>query len=169
MTTMQTPGTTTRYREAAILADEDVPAVHIWRDFDATVAQLMRAHTDAEVFARWIGPDSLSTTVEEWACRTNGAYRYVSRRGEEAYAFRGTFPFVGEAKIVQTFTWEGMPEAVALETITFKELGDGRTRLHAFSLSNSFEARDQMLASGMETGIHQGYAAIDAMLAEGSL
>lgn len=169
MTTMQTPGTATRYPQAAILADEHVPAVHIWRDFDATTAQLMRAHTDAELFAQWIGPDSLTTTIEEWACRTNGAYRYVSRRGTEEFAFRGTFPFVGEAKIVQTFTWEGMPEAVALETLTFEDLGDGRTRLHAFSICDSFEARDQMLASGMETGINEGYAALDAMLAEDSL
>ena len=173
MTTMQSPDTSTRFPEAAILADEHVPAVHIWRDFDATVAQVMRAHTDADLFAQWIGPDSLSTSIDEWSCRTNGAYRYVARRGEEEYAFRGTFPFVGEDKIIQTFTWEGMPEAVALETLTLEDLGDGRTRLHGFSICDSFEARDGMLASGMEVGIHEGYAKLDRMLAgskpEGSL
>lgn len=169
MTTTQSPDTTTRFPRAAIVADEHVPAVHIWRDFHATPAQLMRAHTDAELFARWIGPDSLTTRVEEWSCRTNGAYRYVSTRGDEEYAFRGTFPFVGEHKIVQTFTWEGMPETVALETMTFEDLGDGRARLHAFSLCDSFEGRDQMLASGMEAGIHDGYAKLDRMLGEGTL
>lgn len=35
---------------------------------------------------------------------------------------------------VQTFCWEGMPDAIALETMTFEDLGDGRTRLHGFSL-----------------------------------
>ncbi len=167
MTTVQSPAT--RYPEAAVLADEHVPAVHIWRDFTATPAQLMRAHTDAELFVRWIGPDSLTTDIDQWDCRTLGAYRYVARRGEEEYAFRGTFPFVGDDKIVQTFTWEGMPEAIALETMTVEDLGDGRTRLHAFSLCDSFEGRDQMLASGMETGIHEGYAKLDRMLAQGSL
>ena len=169
MTTMQSPDTSTRFPEAAILADEHVPAVHIWRDFTATVAQVMRAHTDPDLFAQWIGPDSLSTSIDEWSCRTNGAYRYVARRGEEEYAFRGTFPFVGEDKIIQTFTWEGMPEAVALETLTLEDLGDGRTRLHGFSICDSFEARDGMLASGMEVGIHEGYAKLDRMLGGGVL
>lgn len=165
MTTTQSPDTTTRYPEAAILADEHVPAVHIWRDFDATLAQVVRAHTDRDLFAQWIGPDSLTTRIDEWSCRTNGAYRYVSTRGEEEYAFRGTFPLVTDDKIVQTFTWEGMPEAIALETLTFEDLGDGRTRLHGFSLCDSFEGRDAMLASGMETGIHEGYAKLDRILA----
>jgi uncharacterized protein YndB with AHSA1/START domain len=167
MTTTHSPDTT-RYPEAAILADEHVPAVHIWRDFEATPAQLLRAHTDAELFAQWIGPDSLATDVEVWDCRTLGSYRYVARRGDEEYAFRGTFPFVGEDRIVQTFCWEGMPDAIALETVTFEDLGDGRTRLHAFSLCDSFEGRDQMLASGMEVGIHEGYAKLDRILAAGA-
>ena len=53
--------------------------------------------------------------------------------------------------------------------MTFEDLGDGRTRLHAFSLCDSFEGRDAWLRSGMEVGVNDGYAAIDRMLAEGSL
>ena len=59
---------------------------------------------------------------------------------------------------MQTFTFEGMPEGVALETLTFEDLGDGRTRLHAQSLVDSFEARDAWLSSGMEVGVNEGYA-----------
>jgi uncharacterized protein YndB with AHSA1/START domain len=158
-----------RYAEAAIEADPTVPAVHIWRDFAATPEQLMRAHTDPELFARWIGPSSLTTRIDHWDCRTLGSYRYVAERDGEEYAFRGTFPDVGENRIVQTFVWEGMPEAIALETVTFEDLGDGRTRLHAFSLCDSFEGRDGMLSSGMEVGIHEGYAKLDALLAEGAV
>jgi uncharacterized protein YndB with AHSA1/START domain len=73
-------------------------------------------------------------------------------------------------RIVQTFTWEGMPDGVALETLTFEDLGDGRTRLHARSLCDSFEARDFWISSsGMEVGVHEGYAALDRMLADGTL
>ena len=157
-----------RYTEAAIEADATVPAVHIWRDFAATPAQLMRAHTDPELFTRWVGPDSVAMTIDHWDCRTLGSYRYVGERDGEQYAFRGTFPYIGEDKLVQTFTWEGMPEAIALETMTFEDLGDGTTRLHAFSLCDSFEARDGMLASGMEVGIHEGYRKLDALLADGT-
>ena len=167
MTTIQNPQT--RYPEAAILADEHVPAVHIWRDFDATPQQLMRAHTDPDLFVQWIGPDSLTTHIDHWDCRTLGSYRYVAARDGEEYAFRGTFPSVGEDRIVQTFTWEGMPDAVALETLTFEDLGEGRTRLHAFSLCDSFEGRDAMLSSGMDVGIRKGYAKLDRLLTGGSL
>ena len=93
---------------------------------------------------------------------------YVATRGEEEYAFRGTFPFVGEDKIVQTFTWEGMPEAVALETLTFEDLGDGRTRLTSTSLVDSFEGRDGFVASGMEVGVNEGYEKLDELIAGGS-
>ncbi|KQY56352.1 MULTISPECIES: SRPBCC domain-containing protein [unclassified Nocardioides] len=166
---MTTTNPTARYTEAAIEADPKVPAVHIWRDFAGTPEQLMKAHMDPELFAKWIGPDSLTTRIDQWDCRTLGSYRYVAGRGDEEFAFRGTFPYVGENKLVQTFTWEGMPEAIALETMTFEDLGDGRTRMHAFSLCDSFESRDGMLSSGMEVGVHEGYAKLDALLADGSV
>lgn len=156
-----------RYTETAIEVDETLPAIHVRRDFAATVSQLMRAHTDPGLFARWIGPDSLTTRIEHWDCRTLGSYRYVAERDGEEFAFRGTFPLVGDARIVQTFTYEGVPDDVALETVTFEDLGDGTTRLHAVSLHVSFESRDAMLASGMEVGIDEGYAALDRLLADG--
>jgi uncharacterized protein YndB with AHSA1/START domain len=62
-----------------------------------------------------------------------------------------------------------MPDDVALETVTFEDLGDGRTRLHARSVCDSFESRDAWLRSGMEVGVNDGYAQIDRMLADGSL
>ncbi|WP_110182930.1 SRPBCC family protein [Nocardioides solisilvae] len=159
-----------RYDQAAIEADPTVPAIHIWRDFDATPDRVMRAHTDPELFAQWVGPDSLTTRIDHWDCRTLGAYRFVNvpvDGGDEEYAFRGTFAEVGEHRIVQTFCYEGMPEAIALETLTLTDLGDGRTRLHAFSLCDSFEGRDGMLASGMEVGVNDGYAKLERLLAAG--
>ncbi len=151
--------------EATIAAVPDLPIVRLVRDFHAGVPQLMRAHTERELFARWIGPDSTTTRIEEWDCRTLGSYRYVAEAGGEEYAFRGTFPEVGEDRIVQTFCFEGMPEAIALETMTFTDLGDGWTRMHSQSLCDSIEGRDAMLASGMEVGIHEGYAKLDRLLA----
>lgn len=172
-TTDREPGTrndpTARYPEAAIEADPTVPAIHIWRDFDATPSQLMRAHTDPELFVKWIGPDSVTTRVDHWDCRTLGSYRYVCEHEGVDQAFRGTFPWIGEDRLVQTFTWEGMPEAIALETMTFTDLGDGRTRLHAFSLCDSFEGRDGMLSSGMDTGVREGYRKLDRLLADGGV
>ncbi|GAA1186476.1 SRPBCC family protein [Ornithinimicrobium humiphilum] len=164
---MTTTDQQTRYERAVIEPDATVPAVHITRDFRATPEQLLRAHTDPELFARWIGPDGMTTRIDHWDARTLGSYRYVSGHDGTEYGFRGTFPEISEHRLVQTFCYEGMPEAIALETMTFEDLGDGWTRLHAFSLCDSFEGRDGMLASGMEVGVHDGYAKLDRLLAEG--
>ena len=160
---------TTTQTRARIEADPTVPAIHIYRDFTATPAQLLRAHTDPALFARWVGPADLGADIDYWDARDGGSWRYTAGRGDVEAAFRGCFHTVGPDRIVQTFTWEGMPDAVALETLTFEDLGDGRTRLHAVSLCDSFEARDGWLASGMETGVNDGYAALDALVEAGEL
>jgi uncharacterized protein YndB with AHSA1/START domain len=158
--------TTTGRYQATIEADPDVPIIRIERDFDATPAQLMKAHTDPELFKRWVGPNELETEILDWDANTGGRWRYVARRGDEAYGFHGSFHEVGDDRIVQTFTFDGQPDGVALETLWFEDLGDGRARLHAQSLVDSFEGRDAWLASGMETGVDEGYAKLDALIAE---
>lgn len=160
----------TTTQEATIEADEKLPIIRITRDFAATPAQLMKAHTDPELYARWVGPDGSDIRIVEWDARDGGAWRYVgnNREGDE-YAFRGCFHRVGDDVIVQTFTWEGMPEDVSLETLRFEDLGNGMTRLHAQSLVDSFEDRDAWLRSGMEVGVNDGYAKLDRMLADGDV
>lgn len=157
---------TTTAPQATIAADATLPLIRITRDFRGTVAQLMRAHLDPELFARWVGPDGMDTRVDRWDARDGGEWRYVAGRDGEEYAFRGCFHRIGTDTIVQTFTWEGMPEDVSLETLRFEDLGEGRTRLHAQSLVDSFEGRDAWLRSGMETGVDQGYAKLDALLVQ---
>jgi uncharacterized protein YndB with AHSA1/START domain len=68
---------------------------------------------------------------------------------------------------VQTFTYEGVPDGVFLETITFEDLGDGRTRVTTLSVLDTMEGRDAMIASGMEHGVVEGYEKLDTLLAEG--
>ena len=152
---------------ATIEADPTLPIIRITRDFAATPAQLLRAHTDPDVFVRWVGPEDTTARIVDWDARTGGSWRFVGESGGQEYGFRGTFHEVGPKRIVQTFTYEGEPDGVALETLTFEDLGDGRTRLHAQSLVDSFEGRDAWLRSGMETGVNEGYAKLDGLLRDG--
>ncbi|GIF42097.1 SRPBCC domain-containing protein [Actinoplanes xinjiangensis] len=152
--------------ETTIEADPKLPIIRLTRDFAATPAQLMRAHTDPELFALWVGPDSLVSKIDYWDARSGGSWRYVAGRDGEEFAFHGSFHHVGTDRIVQTFTFEGQPEDVALETLWFEDLGDGRTRLHAQSLVDSFEGRDAWLKSGMEVGVEEGYAKLERLVAE---
>ena len=74
---------TDRLTTARIEADPDVPIIRITRDFEATPAQLFRAHTDPDLYARWVGPDDLSTRVEHWDARRGGSWRFVNIREAE--------------------------------------------------------------------------------------
>ena len=158
--------TTTSSHETQISADPDVPLVRITREFDAPPEKVFRAHTEPELVVRWLGPRDLEMTIDSWDCRSGGSYRYVHRRGEEEYGFRGTFHEVRPNElIVQTFTFEGEPDGVALERLVLEDLGNGRTRLTATSLVDSFEGRDAFVASGMESGVREGYERLDELLA----
>ncbi|MFB4309944.1 SRPBCC family protein [Actinomadura sp. GTD37] len=158
-----------RTEETVIEADPKVPVIVLTRDFAATPEQLLRAHTDPELFARWVGPDAITTRIEHWDARTGGSWRYVSESGGTEHRFHGCFHEVRPHRIVQTFTYEGAPDSVALETLWFEDLGGGRTRLRAQSLVDSFEGRDAWLRSGMETGVNEGYAKLERMLADGTV
>jgi uncharacterized protein YndB with AHSA1/START domain len=156
----------TTTRETQITADPDVPLIRITREFDAPPAKVFRAHTDPDLVAQWLGPRDLEMRIDHYDCRTGGSYRYVHVRDDEEYGFHGSFHEVRPSDfIVQTFTFEGEPDGVALERLVLEDLGDGRTRLTATSLVDSFEARDAVLASGMEEGIRQSYERLDELLA----
>ena len=159
----------THHTEATIEAVTDLPIIRITRDFTATPAKLHQAHTDPEIFARWIGPQDTSVRILEWDARDGGAWHWTSSMNGDEHAFRGCFHQITPLRLVQTFTYLGMPDEVALETARFEDLGNGRTRLHVQSLVDTFEARDAWLASGMEVGVNGGYAKLDALLATESL
>jgi len=157
---------TTRTHDTDIAIDSQVPLVRITRDFDAPPEKVFRAHTDPDLVTRWLGPRSLQMRIEHFDCRTGGSYRYLHIRGADEFGFHGSFHEVRPSElIVQTFTFEGEPDGVALERVMFTDLGDGRTRLTATSLVDSFAARDAFIASGMEVGIREGYERLDEVLA----
>jgi uncharacterized protein YndB with AHSA1/START domain len=157
---------TTSTHETQIIADPQVPLVRIIREFDAPPEKVFRAHTDPELVVQWQGPKGMEARIDHFDCRTGGSYRYVHTQDGEEYGFHGCFHEVRPNEvIVQTFTYEGVPDGVALERLVLEDLG-GRTRLTATSLVDSFEGRDAFLASGMETGVREGYERLDALLAD---
>ena len=155
----------TTTHETQIVADPEVPLVRIVREFDAPPEKVFRAHTDPELVAQWMGPRSTQNRIDHWDCRTGGSWRYVAVQDGEEHGFHGCFHEVRPSElIVQTFTYEGFPDGVALEKLVLEDLGDGRTRLTATSLVDSFEGRDAFVASGMETGVVEGYERLDEVL-----
>jgi uncharacterized protein YndB with AHSA1/START domain len=104
--------------------------------------------------------------VDHYDCRTGGSYRYLLASNGNEFGFHGSFHEVRPCElIVQTFTFEGQPDGVALERLVFEDLDNGRTRLSATSLVDSFAERDAFVASGMEEGVRKGYERLDELLA----
>lgn len=159
---------TTTHHETTINVPAGLPMVEIVREFDATPDRVYRAHVDPDLAMAWMGPRDITSRVDHWDARTGGSWRYVSGRGEEEFAFYGSFHELrpGE-RIVQTFTYEGVPDGVALEVMTLEPLDGGRTRLRAVSVVETVEGRDAFVASGMETGVVEGYEQLDELLANG--
>jgi uncharacterized protein YndB with AHSA1/START domain len=159
--------TATTKHETQIYADPELPTIKIVREFDAPPEQVFRAWTDPELFVQWVGPRNIDTRIDRWDPTTGGSYRYVALRdGEEIAGFYGAFHEVRpHERLVQTFTFEGYPDGVSLETMTFEDLGDGRTRIVGLSVVDSMEARDMVMASGMEVGVVEGFEKLDELLA----
>ena len=150
-----------------ITAEPGVPTITMRRAFDAPRELVYRAHADPELLRQWMGPDRLEMRVDEYELRHGGRYRFVhiDEDGTE-YAFRGVFHGEPspEGGVLRTFEWEGLPGHVSFETARFVER-DGRTVVESVSVFTSVEDRDGMIANGMQTGVDEGYAKLDVILA----
>ena len=110
------------------------------------------------------------TESEDTHYLTCAACRVIDRADgvEENFEakFHGCFHEVRPNElIVQTFTFEDMPGGVALEKLRLEPIGSGHTLLTATSLVDSFADRDAFIASDMESGVVDGYNALDLLLA----
>ncbi|TAM66894.1 MAG: polyketide cyclase [Microbacteriaceae bacterium] len=150
-----------------VTAPEGLPFVDFEREFDAPVAAVFHAHKDPDLVKQWLGPRGYEMEIDHYDFVSQGGYRYVHRTptGEE-YAFNGVFHVVRENEFaVQTFEFEGVPDIVSIESLTFEDLGNGRTRLRGHATYPSVEARDGIVASGMEGGLSEGYERLEELLA----
>jgi uncharacterized protein YndB with AHSA1/START domain len=148
-------------------APAGVPFIDWEREFDAPVEAVFRAHKEPEMIKQWLGPRQYEMDIDNYDFRTGGRYRYLHRADGEEYAFNGVFHVVRENEFaIQTFEFEGFPDVVSIESMTFEALDDGRSRVRGHSTYPSMEARDGMVSSGMEGGMSEGYDRLDEVLAD---
>jgi uncharacterized protein YndB with AHSA1/START domain len=128
----------------------------ITREFDAPKHLVYKAWTTPELVKRWWNANRGEVTIAEIDLRVGGMWRYVMvADGGFEVAFHGEYrEIVPNERIVATEVYEGMPEAEALNTVTFAE-ADARTTLTMLVEHASKEARDAHIASGMETGMRE--------------
>jgi hypothetical protein len=69
-----------------------------------------------------------------------------------------------DTRIVQTFTFMGTPDSVALQRTEMIDLDDGRLMLEVVFLAETFSARDGHLVAGMEHGVREGCERLEELL-----
>jgi uncharacterized protein YndB with AHSA1/START domain len=131
--------------------------------FDAPREIVFRALTDPSLVPSYWGPAAYETIVDVMEPRVGGRWRFVHRGPDGEAGFRGVYHDVTPERIVQTNEFEGFPGPVALETATLEER-DGKTYYTAVSLAPSVEARDAMVASGMESGARELYDRLEKLV-----
>lgn len=122
------------------------PSLVITRIFSAPVAAVWRAWTEAEQIKRWWGPEHFTSPVAQIDFREGGKYLYAMRdpEGNDYWSTGEFLTIVPMERIVYTDSFadaEGnvIPAAtfgmgdnypdVTTATVTFEDIGDGRTRL----------------------------------------
>ena len=155
--------------KTTITAEPGKQELFVTREFDAPRELVFKAHADPQLFAQWIGPRDLSTTLETFEPVSGGKWRFIQKdqNGNE-FGFHGVFHEVSLERIIQTFEFEGLPDSghVVLETMRLEDLPNGRTRLTTQSVYQSVADRDGMIQSGMEYGVNEGYERLDEILAK---
>jgi uncharacterized protein YndB with AHSA1/START domain len=140
--------------------------IRVERVFNAPRERVWRAFTDPKLVAQWWGRGN-KLVIERMEVERGGHWRYVEHAPDGVHGFEGRYREVmPPERLVQTFEWDGMPGYVVVETVQLEDLGDGRTKVVNTSLFHTTEERDGMLSSGMEEGLNQSYAALDALLAK---
>jgi uncharacterized protein YndB with AHSA1/START domain len=156
--------TSTEHAPATVTAPAD-REIRIERVFDASRKRVWKAFTGPKLVAQWWGRGN-KLVIERMEVERGGHWRFVEHGPEGVDGFEGRYREVTPPeRLVQTFEWDGMPGYVAVDTAVFEDLGDGRTKLVTTSIFHTTEERDGMLASGMETGLNESYAALDQLLA----
>jgi uncharacterized protein YndB with AHSA1/START domain len=128
----------------------------ITREFDAPKHLVYKAYTTPELVRRWWSGERGKVTSCEIDLRVGGTWRYVmvANEGFEV-AFHGEYrEIVPNERLVMTEVYEGMPDAEAVDHITFTEQ-DGRTTLAMLVQHRNQEDRDAHLNSGMEVGMQE--------------
>lgn len=117
------------------------------RVFNAPPEFIFKAYIDPNFIPQWWGPKRLTTTVVKMDVRPGGIWRFILRESDgNEYIFKGTYHEIVPPKLlVYTFEFEGMPGHVTVETVTFEQERDGKTKLTSKSLFQTVEDRDIML------------------------
>jgi HlyD family secretion protein len=118
---------------------------------DAPRRRVFDAWTKAEQVKRWYRPGGAVVCDCDIDLRVDGKWRVVLRGADgKEHGLGGEYREIDAPhRLVQTFRYDGAPQAEAVETLTFTER-DGKTVLTSSILHNSQEHLDWHVGAGLE-------------------
>ena len=159
--------TTMNETDMRLVGDREIV---ISRTFNAPARMVFDAVTKPELLKRWWAPKSHHVTLVECVAdlRVGGTYRYVMQQGGTGplMAFAGTYIELEPPKrIVTDEIFEPMASVGAVRVTVTLEERDGKTRLVNHSVYPSKEARDAVIATGMEHGMREAFEQLEELVA----
>ena len=153
--------TTVTTSQSAVVTLPTDTQIRVTREFAAPPHLVWRAYTEPELIARWWHANRGQIQSTEVDLRVGGTWHWVmvTPDGYEV-AFNGEYrEIVPHEKLVYTELFEGVPTDpadAAVNTMTLTEV-DGRTQMVSVTELPTQEARDAILATGMEAGMQDAY------------
>ena len=146
-------------------------------EFDAPPERVWQLWADPRKLERWWGPPTYPATVTAHDLRPGGRVEY-HMTGPEGDQPRGYWEIVEAAAPSRLVFRDGFANAdgspnadmpVNEARVSIEEIGAGRTRMTIQSIFADTAAMEQQIAMGMEEGLQQAVAQIDAILAEDAI
>ena len=138
------------------------------RVFDAPRDLVFAAFTDPKHLAQWWGPDGFTTTTHSFDFRPGGVWRFVMHGPDgRDYQNRVTYDeIVPPERLVYRHTGGDDVEPVQFtQTLTFEDLGNGKTRLIWHGRFPSAEERARVIKDyGADKGLAQTMARLAAFV-----
>lgn len=144
-------------------APADAPILIFTRELDAPRELVWRAWSDPAQIAAWYAPEGFTVPRIELDFRPGGVME-LDMQGPDGtiYPNRSTFVEIApmerivlDDRVQESDAWGDTPPPDSVQTITFTELPDNRTRLTVVVRLNSIPARDAMIEMGAATGWNQ--------------
>ncbi|MEM7203306.1 MAG: SRPBCC domain-containing protein [Planctomycetota bacterium] len=142
-------------------------STRIVRSFDAPVALVWRAHTEAEIVKQWAsGPADHELITCEIDFRVGGTARYVWKNPQFEMGMTAEFlEIVEPTRIVHTEDFDGWPEGRCTVTTQLVEAA-GETTVTIDLQYLTQEARDAAMQPGFAEGYEASYTQLDRLIKE---
>ena len=143
--------------------------ITITRVYDAPARLLFEAYSKPEHIKQWFGPKGWPVTLCEMDFRTGGRFRFAMTgpSGKQNTPFGGEYlEIVANRKIVYDNGFETKGAGRMVVTVTYDEIGGGKTRLTIHTVFESIAMRNSHVSRGFEQGTNSGLDQLGDLVAE---